>query len=78
MNKPRGRPKSAERRDDYLELRLGSLEKRAFQDAAKLAGLPTSTWVRARLRQAAIKELEEAALPIAFLKQMSESEELAK
>lgn len=61
-----------------MELRLGSLEKRAFQDAAKLAGLPTSTWVRAKLRQAAIKELEEAAMPIAFLKEMARDEEVAQ
>ena len=74
MEKPTGRAKSANMRDDYVELRLGSFEKRTLQDAAKLAGMPTSTWVRARLRQAAIKEPEDAAMPIAFLKQMSQGE----
>jgi hypothetical protein len=58
-------------RDDYLDIRLGALEKQAFRDAAKLAGLPTSAWVRERLRRAAVRELEEAAMPIAFLKEMS-------
>lgn len=63
-----GRPQKKVTRDDYLELRLGVLEKQAFRDAAKLAGLPLSTWVRERLRRAAIRELEEVAHPIAFLK----------
>jgi hypothetical protein len=42
-------------------------EKQAFKDAAELAGLPLSTWVRERLRRAAREELEEAHRPVAFL-----------
>lgn len=53
-------------RDAFLELRLQSKEKTTFRDAAKLAGVPLSSWVRERLRRAAIRELEEAAKPIAI------------
>ena len=66
-----GRPKSAGRKGDYLDIRLGTAEKEAFRDAAALAGLPVSAWARERLRRAAVKELEEAAMPIAFLKGLS-------
>ncbi|MGC2423317.1 MAG: hypothetical protein WA666_03070 [Nitrospirota bacterium] len=48
-------------------LRLEPEEKEAFQQAAKITGLPLSMWARERLRWAAIKELEEASIPIAFL-----------
>ena len=71
MKKRRGRPKAVTTRNDYLEIRVGTLEKQTFRDAAKLSGLPISSWVRERLRRAAVRELEEAALPIAFLKEMS-------
>ena len=71
MKKPRrGRPpKEANRlRDKPLLVRLETSEKEAFRDAADLAGVPLSTWVRERLRQIAIRELEKAARPIAFLR----------
>lgn len=42
-------------------------EKEAFQQAAKITGLPLSMWARERLRRAAVKELEEASIPVAFL-----------
>lgn len=61
-------PKSSEdRQEAYLDVRLKRSEKKAFQDAANFAGLPLAGWVRERLRQAAIRELEGAAIPIAFL-----------
>jgi hypothetical protein len=63
-----GRPFQEIKMDEYLEIRLAALEKQAFGDAARLAGLPISAWVRERLRRVAIRELEEAAMPIAFLK----------
>jgi hypothetical protein len=65
----RGRPpKAADRvKADYLDIRLGFAEKQAFRDAADLAGLDLSAWVRERLRGAARKELEAASLPVAFL-----------
>ena len=65
----RGRPKkeSDRTKDDYLDIRLGGAEKQAFRDAAELAGLDLSAWVRERLRVAARKELEGASQPVAFL-----------
>jgi hypothetical protein len=66
----RGRPlkEKNERKADYLEIRLEVAEKRAFRDAAELAGLVLSAWVRERLRANARKELEGAERPVAFLK----------
>ena len=67
MKRDPGRPKKTKKLDEYLEIRVESAEKQAFKDAADLAGIPVSTWVRERLRRAAVRELEEAARPIAFL-----------
>lgn len=67
MNTKGGRPRKANRLSEYLETRVDAAEKQAFKDAAELAGIPLSAWVRERLRRAAVRELEEAALPIAFL-----------
>ncbi|MDB5292010.1 MAG: hypothetical protein JWL69_3251 [Phycisphaerales bacterium] len=68
-----GRPKSApgKAKDDYLELRLDTAEKQAFKDAADLAGMALSVWVRERLRKVAKKELEDAEKPVAFLGRLS-------
>jgi len=65
----RGRPpKSTDRlKADYLDIRLLAVEKQAFRDAADLAGLDLSAWVRERLRTLARKELEAAGQPVAFL-----------
>jgi len=70
MNNKRGRPpKEPNRlRNDKLLVRLEQDEKEAFKDAADLSGVALSSWVRERLRRAAIRELQEAARPIAFLK----------
>jgi uncharacterized protein (DUF1778 family) len=65
-----GRPKSADAKNTTIEFRLSDLEKQAFQDAADLAGIGLSTWVRERLRRSAIKELEDAARPIAFIQEI--------
>jgi hypothetical protein len=67
--KRRGRPpKGSDRiRGDYLEVRLEAAEKHAFKDAAEIAGLDLSAWVRERLRRAARLELEEADRSVAFL-----------
>ncbi len=66
----RGRPpKEADRlRSESLLVRVESTEKEAFKSAADLAGVPLSTWVRERLRQIALRELQGAARPIAFLR----------
>jgi hypothetical protein len=65
----RGRPpKQADRRKaDYLDIRLEAAEKEAFRDAAEIAGLDLSAWVRARLRASARKELESVGRPVTFL-----------
>jgi hypothetical protein len=65
----RGRPPKADerRKGDYLEIRLESVEKQAFRDAAQNAGLDLSAWVRERLRVVARIELEAADKPVAFL-----------
>jgi predicted HicB family RNase H-like nuclease len=65
--KKAGRPKQANRRTEYLEIRLNENEKRAFQEAAQISGISVSTWVRERLRRAVIRELEEAGRPATIL-----------
>jgi hypothetical protein len=77
MNKTkskRGRPTKApgELRNEDLLVKLMADEKAAFKDAAHLAGIPLSVWVRERLRRVAIRELGEAAHPIAFLKHLAQ------
>jgi hypothetical protein len=66
----RGRPVKApgELRNEDLLVKLKADEKEAFKDAADLAGVSLSTWVRERLRQVAIRELQSASQPIAFLR----------
>jgi hypothetical protein len=44
-------------------------EKQAFKQAADLAGLALSAWVRERLRLAARDELERAGYSVSFLPQ---------
>ena len=71
MKKPkRGRPpkEANQLRSQSLLVRLETTEKKAFQDAAQLAGIPLSTWVRERLRQVALRELNKASRPVSFLK----------
>jgi uncharacterized protein (DUF1778 family) len=58
---------SGKKKEALLQLRLDATEKKAFEDAADVAGLALSAWVRERLRRAARKELEEAGRSIAFL-----------
>lgn len=57
-------------KDDSIYIRLSASEKTAFQDAAQLAGITLSAWMRERLRTAARRDLEDAGLPIAFIKEM--------
>jgi hypothetical protein len=64
----RGRPKKKNPLDEYIELRVLPAEKQAFRDAAERSGIPLATWARERLRRIAIRELENAELPVAFLK----------
>ena len=50
-----------------LQIRLSDAEKQGFQAAAGLAGIPLSSWVRERLRLAAIRDLERAGQKIPFV-----------
>jgi hypothetical protein len=74
MNAPRrkrlGRPlKGSDKvKGIRFDMRLELSEKEAFRDAANLAGLDLSAWVRERLRSAARQELGGAGRPVAFLK----------
>ena len=56
---------------EYMELRLDVAEKEAFRNAANVAGMSLSGWVRDRLRRAARKELEDMDMPVAFLERLS-------
>jgi hypothetical protein len=67
--KRRGRPKKSSDalQTQSLDVRVTDGEKQAFKDAAELAGMPVSVWVRDRLRAVSRKELDNAGQPVAFL-----------
>jgi uncharacterized protein (DUF1778 family) len=52
---------------DILQLRLTLAEKAGITQAAALAGISVSSWVRERLRLAAIRDLESAGLRVPFV-----------
>ena len=52
---------------DVIEVRVRPEEKKAFREAAEIAGISLSSWMRERLRKSAVRELEDASRPIAFL-----------
>jgi len=45
-------------KSETIQVRLTSEEKAGFLEAAEIAGIPLSSWVRERLRLAAIRDLE--------------------
>jgi uncharacterized protein (DUF1778 family) len=53
---------------ESVEVRMQPEEKAAFREAAELAGIPLSAWIRERLRKAARIELEDAGRKVAFVK----------
>ena len=55
-------------KERVLQIRISDDEKRGFAAAAALAGIPLSSWVRERLRLAAIRDLESAGQKIPFVK----------
>jgi hypothetical protein len=67
--KDRGRPRKSSDavKSESILLRLAMDEKTGFSDAADLAGIPLSVWIRERLRRIATKELQEAGRHVAFL-----------
>jgi hypothetical protein len=58
---------ASRRKGELLQIRLESSEKRAFEEAASLAGLAVSAWVRERLRRVARDELRESGRSVPFL-----------
>jgi hypothetical protein len=50
-----------------LQIRLTDAEKDGFQAAANLSGIALSSWVRERLRLAAIRDLESAGQKVPFI-----------
>ena len=52
---------------ETLQIRITPTEKQGFSAAARLAGIPVSSWVRERLRLAAIRDLESAGLKTPFI-----------
>ena len=50
-----------------LQIRLSDAEKQGFVASAELSGIPLSSWVRERLRLAAIRDLESAGKKIPFI-----------
>ncbi len=66
----RGRPPKnpAESKSVSLLLRLAPSEKQGFGDAASIAGVPLTVWMRERLRQIARIELEGANCEVPFLR----------
>ena len=53
---------------EFMKLRLQPEEKQAFEQAADIAGVPLSAWVRERLRRAARAELVDAGRQVPFMK----------
>jgi uncharacterized protein (DUF1778 family) len=52
---------------ESIEIRVSEAEKIAFREAAEIAGIGMTTWMRERLRRIAAKELEDAGYIAAFL-----------
>ena len=57
-------------KSEFMKMRLAPEEKQAFQQAAELAGLALSAWIRERLRMVAIRELEGAGYPVPFIQRI--------
>jgi len=71
MNKksrqPKGESRSGTKKVVPLNIRVAELEKATFARAAEIAGVPLSSWIRQRLRSAAMRELDNIGEPAAFL-----------
>jgi uncharacterized protein (DUF1778 family) len=52
---------------ESVEVRMHTDEKRAFREAAELAGIPLSAWIRERLRRASARELADVGRQVPFL-----------
>lgn len=56
------------KRGNQLNVRLDDDENAAFEEAAQIAGMSTSAWVRQQLRLAAMQELSRVGRRAPFLK----------
>lgn len=54
-------------REANILIRLSEDEKAAFEEAARVGGLSTSSWIRQKLRTAALEELRALGMQVAFL-----------
>lgn len=63
----KGRPKAKTPKAELVHIRLSRTEKQGFREAAELSGVGLSTWIRQRLRSAAIRELEGAGRRAPFV-----------
>jgi len=61
-------------KSEQILLRLSAEEKLGFGQAADLAGMTTSAWIRARLRHAAIRDLETAGIRAPFVKPVGQAD----
>ena len=61
-----------EEKDQVVQIRVTASEKAGFVEAAAMAGIPLSSWVRERLRLTAIRELENAGRKIPFIDYLDE------
>jgi uncharacterized protein (DUF1778 family) len=62
--------KNGTNKTESFDLRLSAKEKQGFREAADIAGLPLSAWVRERLRCIAARELQDAGKSIPFIENM--------
>ena len=53
-----------------IQIRLRPEEKQAFEEASEIAGIALSSWVRQRLRTAAIRELEDVGRSVPFVQRI--------
>lgn len=51
---------------ERIELRVQAAEKRAFDEAAELAGISFSAWARMNLRRAALRDFQDAGRRVDF------------
>jgi uncharacterized protein (DUF1778 family) len=54
-------------KSEAIKIRVEPEEKEAFQQAAEIAGIPLSNWMRERLRKAARVELQDVGKQVPFL-----------
>lgn len=60
-------PMSTQEKTKIVQVRVSASEKAGFAEAADIAGISLSSWVRERLRAAAIRELEGAGRRAPFV-----------